>query len=105
MINTLDNIEMNALKNPIFRRPYIALMFGDNSIKHWSDEALEILCKEAAKMMLHNDWKSYYKKLKKVGRLGKPEFDAGGIWYETPIEVALRVDFRKDFHGLLYVDG
>lgn len=105
MINEIDSVKMNAIENPIFRKPYIALLFGDNNIRHWNDEALEVLCKEATKMMLHNDWQSYFKELKKTGNLGEPDIDPTGIWYETPIEVALRVDFRKNWIGTLYVDG
>lgn len=96
---------MDALQDKYLRHAYVALLFGDGGLKHWTDEGLKELAKESAAMMLSNNWKSYYKTIKKKRKLGKPEYDSEGIWYDTPLGVALRVDFRKNWTGQLYVDG
>ena len=96
---------MNAIENKIFRKPYIALMFGDSKLKYWSDEAKKELAKEIAEKMMSTNWSKYYKALKKKRTLGKPDYIGDGITYDTSLGVELVIDFRKGWEGLMYVDG
>lgn len=96
---------MNAIENRDLRYAYIALLFGDSKLKYWTDEGLKELAKESAEMMLSNNWQSYYNALKKKRTLGRPEYDSDGIWYDDVVNVALRIDFRPNWIGLMYVDG
>lgn len=96
---------MNAIENKNLRHAYITLLFGNSKLKYWNDEGLKELAKESAEMMLADNWEAYYNNLKKKSDLGKPDRDPDGIWYNTPIGVSLRIDFREGWVGRMYVDG
>ena len=93
---------MNAKENKNLRRPLIALLFGDSKTKYWNDEAKKELAQESADMMLSRDWKPYYEVLKKKKRLGDPEYDSRGMWYD---DTGLGVSLRVNFDGTMSVDG
>lgn len=101
---------MNAIENKELRHAYIALLFGDSRLKHWTDEGLKELSKETAEVLLSLSWKKYHNRLKKKRKLSKPKYDSNGIWYDiagldTDFDVSLRIDFRPNRRGIMYVDG